>query len=121
MSMSDCTGRYLAVAQMTDGWVSAKPPPVSTITANDTICDNNNTCINYYPELYAFEKNIYWGGKQQQTTIPFNRSQVGAWFDYNKTVTEGVDFNTAEDCLLHIGNLDQLWEWGTDYDDDEDE
>ena len=119
--MSDCTGRYLAVAQMTDGWVSAKPPPVSTITANDTICDNNNTCISYYPELYAFEKNVYWGGKQQQTTIPFNRSQVGAWFDYNKTVTEGVDFNTAEDCLLHIGNLDQLWEWGTDYDDNEDE
>jgi len=36
-------------------------------------------------------------------------------------VTKGVNFNTAEDCLLHIGNLDRLWEWGTNYDNDEDE
>jgi len=49
MNMSKCTGRFLAVAQMTDGWVSAKPPPVSTITPNNTICDNNNTCITKYP------------------------------------------------------------------------
>ena len=34
------------------------------------------------------------------------------WFNYNATVEEGVDFNTAENCLLHIGNLDALWEMG---------
>lgn len=54
IDMKDCTGRYLSVAQITDGWVTASPPPVSTITPNDTICDNNFTCKGYYPELYAF-------------------------------------------------------------------
>ena len=115
---SKCTSRYLSIGQMTEGWVTAKPPPVSTITPNDTICDNNVTCMGYYPELYAFEKNVFWGGKQQNSTITFTRAQIGAWFDYNTSAVPGPDFNTAEDCLLHIGNLDQLWEWGMDYDND---
>jgi hypothetical protein len=49
MSLSDCTGRYLAVAQLAEGWVTALPPPVSTISANDTICDSNSTCTGYFP------------------------------------------------------------------------
>jgi hypothetical protein len=113
----NCTGRFLAVGQMADGWVTASPPPVSTITPNDTICDNNNTCKGYYPELYAFEKNVFWGQADPHSLaripanseITFKREQVEAWFDYNKTVTEGLNFNTAENCLLHIGNLDQIW------------
>ena len=28
------------------------------------------------------------------------------WFNYNHSVEEGLNYNTAEDCLLHIGNLD---------------
>ena len=57
--MTNCTGRYLAVAQMADGWVTSKPPPVATISPNDTICDNNVTCKGQYPELYSFYKNVF--------------------------------------------------------------
>lgn len=121
MNLSECTGRYLAIAQMADGWVTASPPPVSTITPNDTICDNNATCKGYYPELYAFEKNVFWGSESarkvpQNAEITFKREQVEGWFNYNKSITNGLDYNTAEDCLLHIGNLDQIWAWGVDYD-----
>ena len=38
------------------------------------------------------------------------------WFNYNHSIEEGLNYNTAEDCLLHIGNLDQLWEWGSHFD-----
>ena len=72
---------------MSEGWVTAKPPPVSTISANDTICDNNSTCKGYYPELYAFEKNVYWGGKQSISKVTFDRKRVRAWFDYNRSIT----------------------------------
>lgn len=84
---------------MTEGWVSAQPPPVSTIQPNDTICDNNNTCKGFYPELFAFEKNVYWGShhqpSQQNSEITFKREQIEAWFNYNKSVTHGLDYNTA--------------------------
>jgi hypothetical protein len=49
VSAEGCTGRFLAVSQMADGWVTSNTPPVSTITANDTICDNNVTCQGKYP------------------------------------------------------------------------
>ncbi len=49
INMSECTGRYLGVAQMADGWVTANTPPVSTISPNDTICDDNITCKGIYP------------------------------------------------------------------------
>ena len=49
ISMNECTGRYLGVAQMADGWVTGNTPPVSTIVPNDTICDNNVTCVGKYP------------------------------------------------------------------------
>ncbi len=49
IKMSECTGRYLSVAQMADGWVTGNTPPVSTISPNDTICDDNVTCKGLYP------------------------------------------------------------------------
>ena len=64
---------------------------------------------------------MYWGGKVNQSQISFDVDQVEAWFNYNKTVTEGIDFNTAEDCLMHIGNLDQIWEWGINFDEGTDQ
>lgn len=116
VARQNCTGRYLAIGQMTDGWVTAFPPPVASITPNDTICDNNSTCKSFYPELYSFSKNLYLGSKSSKgINIPFNRSTVLGWLDYNKSVEVGKKYNTAEDCLLHIGNLDQVWQWGTQY------
>ena len=74
INMSECTGRYLAVAQFAEGWATAYPPPVSTIRPNDTICDNNVTCKNYYPEIYAFYKNIYLKHlKPNNDVYAFNR------------------------------------------------
>jgi hypothetical protein len=35
--------------------------------------------------------------------------------NYNISITEGKDYNTAENSLLHIGNLDALWDNGTLY------
>ena len=36
--------------------------------------------------------------------------------NYNASIVKDLDFNTAEDCLFHIGNLDALWDNGTLYD-----
>ncbi len=36
--------------------------------------------------------------------------------NYNKSIDQKYDYNTAENCLFHIGNLDALWDNGTLYD-----
>ena len=120
-----CTGRVLAVAQMAEGWATANPPPVGAIMPNDTICDSNATCKGKYPEPYAYIKNVLfsqslpeWEKRILNGTgnYSFPRKLVARWFDYNTSIEEDLDYNTAEDCLLHIGNLDQLWEWGSLFD-----
>jgi hypothetical protein len=50
--------------------------------------------------------------------ISFSREVVESWLNYNKSYTKGKNYNTAENCLLHIGNLDKLWEWGTKFDEE---
>jgi hypothetical protein len=59
IEMRECTGRYLAVGQMAEGWITSNTPPVSSITPNDTICDSNVTCLGKYPEPYAFANNVF--------------------------------------------------------------
>lgn len=49
VKMEECTGRYLAVAQLADGWVTSHIPPVSSLIPTDTICTDNNTCPNMFP------------------------------------------------------------------------
>lgn len=93
--MSECTGRYLGVAQLADGWVTGNTPPVSTISPNDTICDDNVTCKGLYPEPYAFAKNIFKiypelaGELEIDPSVPmkFPRSSVLNWFNYNHSIT----------------------------------
>lgn len=36
--------------------------------------------------------------------------------NYNKSIDEKYDYNTAENSLFHIGNLDALWDNGTLFD-----
>lgn len=118
--MDKCTGRYLGVAQLADGWVTANTPPVSTISPNDTICDDNVTCKGLYPEPYAFAKNIFKIDSSLAASlnmdptevITFPRTAVLNWFNYNHSIQADLNYNTAQDCLLHIGNLDFLWEKG---------
>lgn len=44
------------------------------------------------------------------TGIVFEADLVERWFNYNKSNPEQkVWWNTDQDCLLHIGNLDYLW------------
>lgn len=117
VKMSECTGRYLGVAQMADGWVTANTPPVSTISPNDTICDDNVTCKGLYPEPFAFAKNIFRLDERLAKTLnidptaplTFPRQSVLNWFNYNHSIDAKLDYNTAQNCLLHIGNLDDLW------------
>jgi hypothetical protein len=127
VSMDKCTGRYLGVAQLADGWVTANTPPVATISPNDTICDDNVTCKGLYPEPYAFAKNVFKMDSAllsalnyEPTAKPmtFPREAVLRWFDYNRSVEAGLDYNTAQDCLLHIGNLDDLWAMGLAFEED---
>lgn len=94
VSMKDCTGRYLGVAQMADGWVTANTPPVSTISPNDTICDDNVTCHGLYPEPFAFARNIFKADSQLYgrlnaeilQTVKFPRESVLNWFNYNNSI-----------------------------------
>lgn len=119
INMTECTGRYLSVTQLADGWVTGNTPPVSTISPNDSICDDNVTCKGLYPEPYAYAKNIFRmthsGSDLESTPITFPRQSVLNWFNYNHSIQEGLDYNTAQNCLLHIGNLDDLWEMGMNY------
>jgi len=59
IEMQNCTGRYLSIAQLAQAYMTSNTPPVSTISGNDTICDDNVTCKGLYPELYAYYKNVY--------------------------------------------------------------
>lgn len=68
----DCTGRYLAVAQLAEGWVTSHIPPVSTLTPTDTICNDNITCQGRFPEPYAFAKNIFHIDEPIAKAISFN-------------------------------------------------
>ena len=36
--------------------------------------------------------------------------------NYNRSYEKGKNYNTAENCLLHIGNLDAIWELGKKFD-----
>ena len=58
VGLSECTGRWLGVAQMAESWATGNPPPVAGITQNDTICDDNVTCKGKYPEPNAFIRNV---------------------------------------------------------------
>lgn len=53
--------------------------------------------------------------------LTFDREMVLGWFNYNNSQDAKINYTTAENCLLHIGNLDQLWEWGTAFDNTKDE
>ena len=49
--------------------------------------------------------------------LVFEAGMVERWFNYNKSDHEqGTWWTTDEDCLLHIGNLDYLWDTGSAYD-----
>lgn len=94
VKMSECTGRYLGVAQLADGWVTANTPPVSSISANDTICDDNITCKGLYPEPYAFAKNVFkmsnpfaaFNEDMSAAPVKFPREAVLSWFNYNNSI-----------------------------------
>jgi hypothetical protein len=49
VSEEECTGRYLAVAQISDGWVTSHTPPFSALIPKDTVCADNVTCEGKYP------------------------------------------------------------------------
>ena len=47
--------------------------------------------------------------------IKFPREAVLNWFNYNNSIEEGLNYTTAQNCLLHIGNLDDLWAIGLEF------
>jgi hypothetical protein len=59
--------------------------------------------------------------KETDTDLTFSRETVLKWFEYDRSFEEGKNYSTAQNCLLHIGNLDQMWEWGTAYDESQGE
>ncbi len=50
------------------------------------------------------------------STLEFEPNWMKNLVNYNLSIQEGYDYNTAENCLFHIGNLDALWDNGTLYD-----
>lgn len=95
---------------MASSHVTYNTPPVSTLEPTDTICESNVTCSHTYPELASFYKKVYLHNHPDMTGIVFEADLVERWFNYNKSSPENKAWwNTDEDCLLHIGNLDYLW------------
>lgn len=80
------------MAQLADGWVTGNTPPVSTISPNDTICDDNVTCKGLYPEPFAFAKNVFKMNPELTNKIDFSvpvtfpRETVLNWFNYNHSI-----------------------------------
>jgi hypothetical protein len=46
-------------------------------------------------------------------TLEFDWELTRKWFNYNESLSKDYDYNTRENSLLHIGNLDALWDNGT--------
>lgn len=116
VNQTQCNGRYLAYQQFSTSYVTRNPPPGKTIQPNDTICLSNSTCKGYFPELSAFYKNVYLERHpESDSTLEFDPEWMRNLVNYNDSIVEGLDYNTAENCLFHIGNLDALWENGTLY------
>lgn len=77
---------------------------------------SNSTCEGYFPEISAFYQNVYLERfPDKNSTLSFDPEWMKNVVDYNRSIEKGYDYNTAEDCLFHIGNLDALWDNGTLY------
>lgn len=94
-------------------------PPVSSITPKDTICFDNTTCYGFWPELSSFYNRVYLKRHPEADPfLKFDNDMVRKWLDYNPGRIKG-EYNKARSALLHIGNLDVLFDHGDCYDDTE--
>ena len=101
---------------MAVSYVTYNTPPVSSIVPTDTICTDNVTCTGFYPQISAYFNNVYVKKHPEvDPYLTFDIESVRRLMDYNPENIPN-QYNKAEYALLHIGNLDALWQNGTAYD-----